>query len=278
MRIGIVGSFGTAHEVVAQAVAAEEHGWDGFFTWDGISVLPADTWDPWAILAAAAVRTRRITLGAMVFALPRRKPWEVARQALTIDHLSGGRLVLPVGLGAIDDRAFSGVPGQPVGLRDRAELLDDALAFLDRAWSGEPFDFAGSHIEASGMHFLPRPVQRPRIPVWVVASWPSEKSMGRAARWDGVVPQPRGARAAEEMTPEDLADAVAWLRARDLVRPFEVIAQGVLPTDPDAAAEHLASLADAGATWWIESRWDPATTSPQALLRAIEQGPPAPRV
>src|SRR5699024_8860539 len=134
MKFGFVGCFGTVDQVVEMAVAAEDAGWDGFFTWDGISVGAMDTFDPWAVLGALAVRTERITLGAMVFALPRRKPWEFARQALTVDHLSGGRLVLPVGLGAVDDGGFSRVSGQPTDRRTRAELLDDSLAILDLAW------------------------------------------------------------------------------------------------------------------------------------------------
>ncbi|MGO3485494.1 MAG: LLM class flavin-dependent oxidoreductase, partial [Cellulosimicrobium funkei] len=109
IKVGVVGSFGSAAQVLEMAVGAEDAGWDGFFSWDGLSLLsmPVDTFDPWAVLAAAAVRTERITLGAMVFALPRRKPWEVVRQALTVDHLSGGRLVLPVGVGVLDDGGFS---------------------------------------------------------------------------------------------------------------------------------------------------------------------------
>ena len=96
MRFGFVASHGSAHEVVAMAREAEASGWDGFFTWDGISIGPMDTWDPWALLGAVAVSTERIRLGAMVFPLARRRPWKVAREALTVDRLAGGRLVLPV--------------------------------------------------------------------------------------------------------------------------------------------------------------------------------------
>lgn len=235
MKVGVVGSFGSVTEVVEMAVAAEEHGWDGFFTWDGVSVMAVDTFDPWAVLAAVAARTERIALGAMVFALPRRKPWEVVRQALTVDHLSGGRLVLPVGVGVLDDGGFSAVPGEPQALRDRAAQLDDALAFLDRAWTGEPFAFHGTRLETRAMQFLPRPVERPgagrRVPVWPVGVWdaerPPRRSLDRCLRHDGIVVQLRGDHATDVLVPDDVATLVSWLTARRAelgldARPFDV--------------------------------------------------------
>ncbi|WP_265522181.1 LLM class flavin-dependent oxidoreductase [Oerskovia flava] len=286
IKVGIVGSFGTVTEVVDMAVAAEEHGWDGFFSWDGMSIMGVDTFDPWAVLAAAAVRTARITLGAMVFALPRRKPWEVVRQSVTVDHLSGGRLVLPVGVGVLDDGGFSAVPGEPQALRDRAAQLDDTLAFLDRAWTGEPFAFSGRRFETSEMHFLPRPVERPvvgrRIPVWPVGVWDAERppvrSLDRTLRHEGIVLQLKGDRGTDVPEPAGVAALVSWLTTRRTElgledRPFDVVLQGELPTDRSAAQDQLAGLADAGATWWVESRWNPETATPQGLLDAISQGP-----
>ncbi len=230
------------------AVGAEESGWDGFFSWDGLSLLsmPVDTFDPWAVLAAAAVRTERIALGAMVFALPRRRPWEVVRQALTVDHLSGGRLVLPVGVGVLDDGGFSAVPGQLQSLRERAELLDDAIAYLDRAWSGEKFTFDGTHVHAGEMLFLPRPVERPvvghHVPMWPVGVWDAERpplrSLDRTLRADGIVLQLRGERGFDVPTPDDVSALVAWLTTRhaelglDARRPFDVVVQGELPGRP----------------------------------------------
>ncbi|GAA2722428.1 LLM class flavin-dependent oxidoreductase [Cellulomonas aerilata] len=282
MRFGLVGTYGSVAQTVRLAQEAEAHGWDGFFTWDGISVGPLDTWDPWTLLGALAVSTQRIRLGAMVFPLARRRPWKVARESLTVDHLSGGRLVLPVGLGAVDDGGFARVSGEATTARQRAERLDDALAILERAWSGEVFSYAGHHHTVTDLQFLPRPVQRPRVPVWPVAAWPSERSMGRAARWDGVLPQSRTSRGA--LTPDDIRALVAWVtdRRRDLAAeeperhlgPFDVVVEGVLPSGTSAAADHVAALADAGATWWVESRWDPSRDTPQELLRVARQGPP----
>jgi len=291
INVGFVGSFGSATEVVDMAVAAEEHGWDGFFSWDGVSLMEmgVDTFDPWSVLAAAAVRTERVALGAMVFALPRRRPWEVVRQALTVDHLSGGRLVLPVGVGVLDDGGFSAVPDQPQALRARAEQLDDALAFLDRAWTGEPFSFAGTRLETGEMQFRPRPVERPtvghHVPVWPVGVWDAERpplrSLDRALRADGIVVQLRGDRGFDVLTPDDVSALVAWLAARRTelgldARPFDVVLQGELPADRAAAQDQLAGLAEAGATWWVESRWNPTTATPRSLRDALRQGPPRP--
>ncbi|PJI93250.1 LLM class flavin-dependent oxidoreductase [Luteimicrobium subarcticum] len=281
MRYGIVASSGTARQVVDLAVEAERAGWDGFFTWDGVSIGPLDTWDPWAVLAAAAVRTERVTLGALVVAVPRRRAWDLARQALTVDHLSGGRLVLPVGVGAVDDRAFAGVPGQVTALRDRAEALDEVLAFLDQAWTGEPFDAEGPHVTAHRMQFLPRPVQRPRVPVWPVAAWPSASSLDRAARFEGVVPQLRGERGFEPLAAQDVAALCTDLAQRRAAvgrtGEFDVVVQGVTDdADPGASRVRLSALADAGATWWVEARWDPVSATPDALLTRVRQGPPGP--
>jgi len=276
MRFGFVGSFGSAVEVVDMAVEAETHGWDGFFTWDGVSLEGMEAWDPWAVLAAAAVRTSKIRLGALVFALPRRRPWVFAKQAVTVDHLSGGRVVLPVGLGVPDDRAVTGVAAEVPTIRERAELLDEDLAILEHAFSGEKFSFTGKHHTVTDMQLLPRPLQQPRIPVWVVGSYPSERSMGRAVRWDGVVPQLRGDRAMDPMTPADVAEVVGWVRAHREPGPvpYDVVIQGILPEDPAEAVASSRALAEAGATWFVESRWDPKTATPEALTERIRQGPP----
>ncbi|ACZ31369.1 Coenzyme F420-dependent N5 N10-methylene tetrahydromethanopterin reductase-like protein [Xylanimonas cellulosilytica DSM 15894] len=277
MRIGLIGSYGSPAQMVRLAQEAEQHGWDGFFTWDGISLDEpgfdaAPTWDPFGILAAAAVVTERITLGAMVFAPPRHRPWELAQRALTVDHLSGGRLVLPVGVGVPVDRAFTSVHGQPSVLRDRAELLDDVLGWLERSWSGEEFSYEGTHLSTGPFRF-PRPPVNGRIPVWPVAVWdsarPPLRSLNRALRWDGIVPQVRGETPDDaEARPEHVAELVTWAASRrDPARgPWEVVIQGRLSPDDGEAREQLAAAADAGATWWVESWWDPETTTAEHLL------------
>ncbi|GAB2476523.1 LLM class flavin-dependent oxidoreductase [Xylanimonas ulmi] len=283
MRIGLIGSCGTPAQMVRLAREAEQHGWDGFFAWDAISLDDPEfdgvaTWDPFAVLAGAAAVTERMTLGAMVFAPPRHRPWELAQRALTVDHLSGGRLVLPVGVGVPSDRAFTSAHGQPTALRDRAGLLDEVLAWLERSWSGETFRFEGEHL-STGDFRLPQPPVRGRIPVWPVAVWDAErpplKSLRRALRWDGVVPQLRATDA--EPGPDDVAALVAWMagrRSRD-AGPFDVVIQGRLSDDRGRAREQLAAAQEAGATWWVESWWPPEPVTPELLLDKARRALPS---
>lgn len=291
MKFGFISSFGTIDQHIALARESEEHGWDGFFTWDAISLdgeWAMPVYDPFAVLGAAATVTERITLGAMVFAVPRHRPWELAQRALTVDRLSGGRLVLPVGVGVGDDRGFTSVPGQATGLKERAALLDETLAWLEQSWSGEGFEFHGEHIDTGTFRFPEQPVNG-RIPVWPVGVWDAErppaKNLKRTLRWDGIVPQLRGT--ADDLTTEHITGLVDWLTAHrsDVTeengtadarsdRPFEIILQGKLSPDPAEAAEQARVMADAGVTWWIDSWWDPATVTPELLLEKVRQGPP----
>jgi alkanesulfonate monooxygenase SsuD/methylene tetrahydromethanopterin reductase-like flavin-dependent oxidoreductase (luciferase family) len=266
VRFGFVVALGDPREAAELAAAAEATGWDGVFTWDGVAIGEGDTYDPWVVLAAMAMRTERVTLGAIVTPPPRRRPWKLARETLSVDRLSGGRLVLPVGLGALDDAAFGAV-GEPTDARTRAELLDETLAILDGLWSGEPFGFEGRHYRFAPMTFRPATVQRPRIPVWVVAVPSSDRSMARAARWDGLVSQVADV--------ADLAPITAWL---DRERPswrtdgFELVAQGSTPPDADEATGIVRPWADAGATWWVDADWEGATIESQRAR--IAAGPP----
>lgn len=268
MRAGIILNQGDPRTIADLAAQAELAGWDGTFTYDAIAIGDMPVWDPWVVLAAMAMRTRSVTLGAIVFAPTRRRPWKLYREALTLDHLSGGRLVLPVGLGALDDSGFTNV-GETTETRERAAILDETLAILDGLSRGEPFGFRGKHYRFEPMTFLPQSVQRPRIPIWVVGVWPSPRSMARALRWDGIVLQ------AED--PVQVAEITAHVRtARPIVDgepPFEIVAQGTTPPDPAAAAEIVQPFAEAGATWWIEGDWGETATI-DSLRQRIESGPP----
>ena len=108
MRYGVYvpnfGPYGDARVLADLAYEAEEAGWDGFFLWDQVSKTTlAPTFDPmvdlWIALAAIALRTRTIRLGPLVTPLPRRRPWMVARETVSLDHLSAGRLIFGVGSG-----------------------------------------------------------------------------------------------------------------------------------------------------------------------------------
>ena len=268
MKAGFLVTAGNPREAAELAAAAEAAGWDGAFTWDGVAIGDGDTFDPWVVLAAMAMRTERVTIGAIITPPSRRRPWKLAREAMSIDVLSAGRLVLPVGLGALDDAAFGAV-GEVTDARTRGELLDESLAILDGLWSGEPFGFDGRHYRFPPMTFRPAAVQRPRIPIWVVAVPSSDRSMRRAARWDGLISQVAAA--------EDLSAVTTGL---DRLRPtwrtdgYALIAQGTTPPNPRRASGIVRPWADHGATWWVDADWEGATLVSQR--RRIEAGPPRP--
>src|SRR5439155_20437784 len=142
MRFGIVINAGDPREMAQLAAEAEAAGWDGVFYYDAIAIGNAEMYDPWVVLAAMAMRTERVRLGLIVAAPARRRPWKLAQETMTIDRLSGGRLILPVGLGTTDDSGFGGV-GEPTEANTRAELLDETVAIPDGLWSGEPFASRG---------------------------------------------------------------------------------------------------------------------------------------
>ena len=278
MRYGFVIPKGDPRTVAELAHELEEAGWDGAFYWDGMAVQGADAgdiYDPWVVMAAMAMRTERVRLGALITPPSRRRPWKLARETMTLDHLSAGRLIVPVGLGAVDDQGFAKV-GEVTDRKTRAALLDESLEILTGLWSGEPFAFHGDHYQVGEMTFRPTPVQRPRPPIWVVGGFPRLKSMARALRYDGILLNFLGADGSQqEGTPERYADAVAYVVAhRTEPGPFDVVVEGTtLADDPAAAAARVRPFAEAGGTWWIESPWQAPNDVPD-LSQRIAAGPP----
>jgi hypothetical protein len=278
MQYGFVIPGGDAKTVIELGVEAEAAGWDGVFIPDCICIdtdlyphLPA--YDPWVLLAGMAVQTKRIRLGTMLTPVSRRRPWKLARETATLDELSNGRVVLPVGLGALDDAGFGNV-GEATDRKTRAELLDEGLEILAGLWSGEPFSYSGKHYQVQEMTFLPPPVQRPRIPVWVVGAWPREKSMNRVLRWDGLLPNKineDGSRG--DVTPADIRAMRDYIREhRAQTTPFDIVMEGRTPGDDQTHAT-VRAFAEAGATWWNEAMWEEPNT-PEDVRARIRQGPP----
>lgn len=276
MRYGFLVTGGDPRTQADLAAEAEAAGWDGVFTYDAIDIDGMEMHDPWIVLAAMAMRTQRVRLGALIFAPTRRRPWKLARESLTLDHLSNGRVVLPVGLGALDDRGF-GAAGEATDTSERAAILDETLEILAALWSGEPVRHQGARYRIDGMTFRPLPVQHPRIPIWVVGAWPAARSMRRAARWDGVVLQPRDQDAWRADGAEIVREVAGWTaveRARTgLVTPFDVVVDGTTRPGDAGDVARVAALAGAGATWWIESDWNAASV--EAMRARIAAGPPA---
>src|SRR6201987_4122287 len=249
-----VGPFGDPLLLVELAVAAEEHGWDGFFVWDHLLYHEQrwDVADPVTVIAAVAARTVRIRIGVLVNVLARRRISEVARESVTVDLLSGGRLVMGAGLGSLaaEFTAF----GESADAGQRAARLDESLGLLDALWSGEPVTMRGEYLTATEGRMRPRPVQRPRIPVWCGGRWPVKAPFRRAARWDGVMPTHTGYGLGETMPPDELLAAVRYTREpRTATGPFYVALEG--RTDgaaPDRSGQHVVPYVEAGLTWWIE--------------------------
>ena len=277
MRYGVstpnFGDYSDPRLLAELAREAEAAGWDGFFLWDHIVWPWHDTVaDPWVALAVMAMSTERLRLGPMVTPIPRRHPWKLARETVTLDHLSAGRLLLGVGLGGFQSEEFEafGEEGDP---KVRAAKLDEGLEVLTGLWSGEPFSYSGKHYQVKEVHFIPPPVQQPRIPIWVAGTWPLKAPFRRAARWDGVVPTRRDVD--KPLTPAEIRDIVAYVKEhRTSDAPFDVGHGGQTPgRDAAEDAEIVAPYAEAGVTWWLEARlpW----VSPLAEVRErIRKGPP----
>src|SRR6266704_876596 len=151
----------TFNAAVDLACQAEEAGWDGFFLPDGISIGTYPLFDPWVVMGAIAIRTQRIRFGTMITPISRRRPWKLARECVTVDQLSKGRLILTVGMGAAEhDGGFHKV-GEAMDLKVRAQRVDEGLEIIDALWKGKPCTFAGEHYRVDAMTMLPRPVQQP---------------------------------------------------------------------------------------------------------------------
>ena len=177
--------------VVARLAAeAEEAGWQGVFVWDHLRwrAPVRDVADPWITLTAIAVATERVRFGPMITPLARRRPAKVARETATLDRLSGGRLTLGVGLGSDRFGGELSATGEELDDRRRGQQLDESLAILTAAWSGEPVHHHGEHYTVDDFQFLPRPVQRPGVPVWAAGFPGNMKPLRRAARLDGFFP------------------------------------------------------------------------------------------
>jgi alkanesulfonate monooxygenase SsuD/methylene tetrahydromethanopterin reductase-like flavin-dependent oxidoreductase (luciferase family) len=254
--------------VARLSAEAEEAGWDGIFLWDHVRwrepVL--EVADAWITLAAIATATQAIRLGPMVTPLARRRPVKVARETATLDRLSGGRLTLGVGLGSDRSGNELSITGEELDDRRRAGMLDEALDILTAAWSGEPVYHRGEHYTVDGMRFLPRPVQRPGVPVWVGGYPGKRKPLRRAVRFQGFFP-------VDLEHPDQLAEIAANLATlrrlarRDPAETYDIVASLPPGTDP-------APYGAAGATWWVTE--SPAEGATIDRVRGILREGPAP--
>jgi alkanesulfonate monooxygenase SsuD/methylene tetrahydromethanopterin reductase-like flavin-dependent oxidoreductase (luciferase family) len=276
IRFGIhipnFGHFGEPSAVVEIAQTAERGGWDGLFIWDHIRWEHdrSPVVDPWIALAAAAQATETLRLGTMITPLARRRPWKLARETVSLDRLSGGRVIFGAGLGWGKDFEFAAF-GDEADDRARAAMLDEGLAVMTGLWSGSPFSFSGEHFRAENVTFLPRPVQAPRIPIWIAGLWPNPRPFRRAARWDGVFPERL---AGGTVSAAEVAEINAYVRShRTSEEPFDIAVGGYSHRSIEYDKQ-FGAYEDSGLTWWFE-RLDPSRQlSPEDTFELVASGPP----
>lgn len=272
------GTFGDIHHLVAYAEAAEQAGWDGLFLWDhlqhGEDPAKEMTLDPWIAMSAIACATERLRIGALVTPIARRRPWKLARETVSLDHLSNGRLVFGAGIGGDWKREYSGF-GEAAGDRLHADMLDEGLEVLTRLWTGEDVNYQGTYYQIHDIAFQPIPVQQPRIPVWVAGVWPGTRPFQRAAKWDGIFPLRKNQ---GSFQPDEIREMKSYIEGlRDSDDPFDI----VIVTETHAAVgegesadrgSELADLEQAGVTWSLVSL---SSDLPHERVHdVINQGPP----
>jgi len=273
MKYGFVLPQGDARTAAVLASEAEKAGWDGFFVWEPVWGV-----DAWVSLTAAAMKTAKIRLGTLLSPISRMRPWKIASETATLDNLSGGRVILSVGLGAVDT-GFEEFGEETHRVR-RAELVDEGLDILTGLWKGQPFNYEGKHYTVKETKFFPPlpPLQKPRIPIWVVGAWPRMKSMRRVLKYDGILPTKMVRGKHVKVEPEDISDMRNWIEDNRLeTAPFDIVVEGKTQGgDPDTWGDVVDPWIEAGATWWIEALWDTMgkKDGDMLVMRRIRQGPP----
>ncbi len=250
-------AFGEPNNCIKIAQEIEKFGWDGIFFWDHILHLnrPRLVSDPWIVMAGIAAVTKRIKFGTMITPLTRRRPWKVARETVTLDRLSNGRFILGIGLGAPKKTDFE-IFGEEGNDIIRGEMLDESLEIITSLWKGDPFKFNGKHYQIKEpVTFLPKPVQRSRIPIWVGGYWPRKPPFRRAARFDGIIPGGTKINGkAREKSYQEIMEYIEFHKEKEnIIRrtPFDLIHYGPLPTNETRAAKKIIELENLGVTWWL---------------------------
>lgn len=250
LDIPTTGVYADVRVLTQLAVDAENAGWDGFFLWDVMAGI-----DPWLALTAIALQTSRIKIGFLVLPLARYRPWVVAKRLADLDQLSQGRVICTVGIGD-SEAAFSsfGEESDPI---IRARKLDEGLEILTGLWTTDSFSFAGEHYQLQEASLSSKPVQTPRIPLWVVGGWPRRSPFRRAARWDGICFKSIHHKTHEPLTLDEFRAGLAYVHSQRVSNAaFEVIMGGETPLDRQQGVDIVLPFQDAGATWWIDEGYD----------------------
>jgi alkanesulfonate monooxygenase SsuD/methylene tetrahydromethanopterin reductase-like flavin-dependent oxidoreductase (luciferase family) len=258
-------------DYVDLAVLGENNGWDGFFLWDHIFLSSNRTLpvlDPWIILSAIAVKTKKIRLGTTVTPLARRRPWIIAKEVTTLDYLSKGRIILGIGLG--NDPEFRDF-GENTDPLIRSEKLDESLHIIKGLWANNSFTFKGKHYNIKNVEFFPKPFQE-KIPIWVGGNWPNKKPFQRAAQYDGIFPLKAGSD--DALSPNEYKDIIKYIKqyrssfdSYDIIKPF--ISTGL---DKEDYWSFKNTFLNIGISWFVELIY-PGRDSLDNIKKVISQGP-----
>lgn len=269
------GDFADARRVADLARLAEDSGWEALLVWDHL----AFTWgppsgDPWTLATAAALATDRLLVGTDVAVIARERPLPFANRIATIDRLSGGRVVLGVGIGGAADEYRKA--GEPVELRQRAALTDEMLSVVRPLLAGETVTHQGPGTIVDDVTLAPLPVGAP-VPVWIGGE--SRGARRRAARHDGWIPYPYDEAGNLTMGPDTMAGHLREIRAERSAAglpadaPFAVAMHGETPGPGEEGSAVVRLWAQAGATWWLESLHGFRGTTDELVARVVA-GPP----
>ena len=261
---------GDAVQLANLTKLAEECNWDGFFIWDHILIKRINgppICNPWIALGLMASQTDRITIGTTITPLPRRNPWELARETVTVDLISNGRLILGVGLGEPPEVEY-GSFNKPFDVKTRREKLDESLRILQGLWSGEPFSFQGKHYKLEEVTFLPKAVNN-KIPIWVAGQYPRKGPIKRAAKYAGIIPLPEGLTG--DLSIQDYKDLHAKITTHRGNSSFDIVMITTVPKGPDAMHE-LQPYIDIGVNWFLQ--YLGPNMKLNDLEKRIKQGPP----
>ncbi|MFX1283026.1 MAG: LLM class flavin-dependent oxidoreductase [Promethearchaeota archaeon] len=264
------GVFTDPQDYLELSILAEESNWDGFFIWDHMHLNKDSAnpiLDPWITLAGIATKTKELRIGTTVTALARRRPWKVARETVSLDRLSNGRLILGIGLGVDTEFRDFGEDDDP---QVRGKKLDEGLDILTGLWTGEPFSYQGQFFQINEVKFIPKPVQKP-IPIWVGGTWPNKKPFRRAAKFNGIFPIREGFE--EPLWTDDIKEIIKYIKLhRKTSEPFDVI-HPVVTSAKKEENQWIYDYIDAGVTWIVECIY-PGRGSSKNIQQIVRNGPP----
>lgn len=259
-------------DLIDQAIAAEEAGWDGVFVSDSFPFQEFP--DPMVTLGGMATNTEELTLGTWVVPVPRRQPAQFAMEVATLDRLADGRLLVGCGLGNDPDYPAFGAPYDPPKLANR---FDEALEVITGLWTDAPLTYSGDHFTLDEAEVHPTPVQEPRVPLLMGAWWPNKKPFHRGARWDGIMPF-MASLTADEIGPHgEEPTGSPEEEVREMLSYYHEIADDpgdilipMVPTDDQQSFLELCN--DLGVTWLLTTD----VVGPDATTELREGPPPGP--